>query len=170
VRERDRLRTAVDIELRENPLDVRSDRLRADDEVLRDLRLPEPVCEQPKDLGLASRKRAGSLFVHGERGRRSHVPPDAREELVRGERLDHVVGADQEAGGAVERIGPLAGEEEDGQPGSERVLELPTDLVAADPRQLHVEDDEARPLRARGGERLLARPRVDRVVGAPRPL
>jgi len=46
VRERDRLSAAVDPELREDVLDVRTDGALADDELGRDLRRGEPVGEE----------------------------------------------------------------------------------------------------------------------------
>src|SRR5712691_11239166 len=45
-REGNGLGTASYAELAQDVLDVRRDRLRADEELLRDLRLPEPLCEQ----------------------------------------------------------------------------------------------------------------------------
>ncbi len=52
-RDRDRLRSSVDAELREDVLDVRRYRLRADHQLRRDLSLRASVCEEPEDLALA---------------------------------------------------------------------------------------------------------------------
>jgi len=50
---RDGLRASVDAELREDVLDVRGDRLRADDECRGDLSLGAALREQRQDLALA---------------------------------------------------------------------------------------------------------------------
>ena len=56
VGDRDRLRAAVDAELREDPLDVCGDRLLADHELLGDLPLAPAAREQHEHLALARRQ------------------------------------------------------------------------------------------------------------------
>ena len=82
-RDRDRLRSSMDAELREDVLDVRRYRLRADDELRRDLSLRASVCEEPEDLAFA-RAEAGilapaiSVFVSVQVGGRATQRPLTR--------------------------------------------------------------------------------------------
>jgi hypothetical protein len=56
VHERDGLSAAVDVELCQDALDVAADRLRTDEELRRDLRLPQPAREEPQNFALAGRQ------------------------------------------------------------------------------------------------------------------
>ena len=113
--ERDCLRPGVNAELGQDVLDVRGDRLRADDELRRDLALSAAIGEEAEDLALAwaeARVLAPSVpvpvAVRGPvRVRRcaTQRPLDAREELAGVEWLrEVVVRPEHEAGGAVERV------------------------------------------------------------------
>jgi hypothetical protein len=56
VGERDGLTTAVDAELRQDPLNVSRDRLRADHKAHRDRIRIQPTCQESEDLSLAARQ------------------------------------------------------------------------------------------------------------------
>src|SRR5215203_7100643 len=89
MRERNGLRAAVDSELADHALDVRRDRLGADEEAARDAFLRDPGREQAQNLTLTPRQ----VIPHARRPARGpgREPPDAREQLVGVERLDDVV-------------------------------------------------------------------------------
>jgi len=92
-----------------------------------------------------------------DRSRPPDESPDAGEQLVWSERLHEVVVcADEQAGDAVERLRPPAGDKEDRESVSELVPQLPTNLITGDPRQAHLEDYERRMPVACCLERLLS--------------
>jgi hypothetical protein len=90
----------VDVELLEDPLDVRSHGCRADDEPACDRGLVVAVGEEAQDLELALRQvgNARALCRVGLGRRPLDEPAHARDELVRVDRLqDVVVAADEQA-------------------------------------------------------------------------
>ena len=87
-----RLRPAANVELAEDPLDVRRDRLRADHEPVGDLGLREPFREEAQDLALPRGQAVGGRPILSAQLRGAgQRPPHTGEELLRHERLDDVV-------------------------------------------------------------------------------
>jgi hypothetical protein len=99
----------VDTELDQDALDVRGNRLRAENELAGDRLLAGAVSEQREDVALALRQTEGLLPAlavtsYDEPGA-DEQPAHARKQLVRVERLEEVVvGAEEEAGDAVGRL------------------------------------------------------------------
>jgi len=156
----DRLRAAVDVELGQDPLDVRRDGLRRDEERLGDLLLTEAIGEQVQDLELARRQVGPGEHMRGRR------PVDhsahARDELAVRKRLhDVVIGAEEHAGRPVEFLRSLAGQEDDGDVVPKVVTQPPEDLVPRDVGEVHVEEHYRRPVASRHRQR---RPRGRRLV------
>ena len=145
--ERDGLRPAVDAELFEDVLDVCRDGLLADDELKCDFALVETLCQEAEDLFFTFRQDGRRDGSPGHKFVRRGVPSDPCEELVGIYRLGEVVvGADQETGGAIERLGAHAGDEKHGKVRADLLLELAADLEAADAWKHDVEKDERRAL------------------------
>jgi hypothetical protein len=162
------LGSAVNAELVADVVDVRGHRLRADDELRRDVLLRAASGEQREDLVLAG-GQAGPAddALRPGRGAPGAVPQqaaDAREELVGGERLGEVVvRADQEPGRAVQRLRPRRRHEDDADP-VVRLLQPAADLVAREPRELDGDHGDVGRLRTGEGKRILAARRADRFV------
>jgi hypothetical protein len=104
VSERHGMRTAVDVELRQDPLNVAAHRLRADEELFGDLTLALAPREETQDLAFAhcqgATDRLRPRLLGGPRPRldASKDPASPRKQLVVVERLhDVVVGADEKA-------------------------------------------------------------------------
>src|SRR6266508_6534183 len=91
--ERDRLCPAMNAQLGQDVLDVLAHRLRADEELLRDLGLVQPFDEEQEDLELPRRKVVRGTSV-GERSREQ--PSHTCEQLVGIERFHKVVVAADE--------------------------------------------------------------------------
>ena len=109
--ERDSLRPAMDTELFEDVLDVRCDGLLADDELTRDLALVEALCKEAEDLVFTFRQDGRRNRSSGYQLVRRGVPSDPRKKLVGIHGFGQVVvGADQETGGAIERLSAHAGD------------------------------------------------------------
>src|SRR5439155_12111950 len=105
-----RLRAAVNAELGQNVLNMGRDRLRANEELLRDLRLTETVGEQSQDFSFTPRELWPLSRRAGRSGARDEAA-HASDQLVGREGLDHiVVGPEEQTPGAVERFDPLAGD------------------------------------------------------------
>jgi hypothetical protein len=148
--ERDRLGAASNSELAEDSLDVCRRRLGTDHEAAGDLFLGEALGQQIENLVLSLCQ--GLQLPIGARPVAVRASPiqeayDARDQLTRIDRLDQVVvGPDQHAAGAIERIGPLAGDEDDRDRVAVAVAERAADLVAVQAGQLNVEEDDSRRL------------------------
>jgi len=152
IRERNCLGPAVHAELGEYVLDVGPDRVRADDEARRDLALIASLREHLQDLDLPGRQARAT----GD-PRPVEEQADPRQQLVKSERLDKVfVGTYQEAGHAVIRLGPLTGDENDGEPGPELVPQLVANLVSREARKDDLDYDELRWHAPSRGQSLLA--------------
>ena len=151
VSERHGMRTAVDVELRQDPLDVSAHRLRADEELFGDLSLALAPREETQDLAFpvgqqgTDQLRLRLLSIPQRRLDASKDPARPRKQLIVVERLhDVVVGADEEPGNPVRRRRSLARDEDNSDVRAVIVAQLPADLVAADLGEAHVEHDEGR--------------------------
>jgi hypothetical protein len=161
-RRRDGLRASVDAELRVNVLDVRGDRLRADDECRGDLSLGAALREQRQDLSLAgAQARLVGVPVPVAVRLRWSCPaqraPDPREQLSRVERLRKiVVGTEHQPGGAIEGVRPVRRDEDHGKISAEALVELAHDLQAVDGTfQLDLDDGQRGALAALPLEQLV---------------
>src|SRR5215213_1106649 len=159
MRERDGLGTAVHAQLAEDALDVRRDRLRADEELARDVELPRAAREESEHLLLAWRELqvcgARHVFRSPDRTRSSQHRADAGEQLVGIKRLDDVVvGADQET---ATRLKAPAARPRRRSRRSELVPQLPADRISTHAGQVDLEHDQPRRIGPRGRERVLTR-------------
>src|SRR5437899_11248703 len=101
--------------------------------------------------------------------RAREVTAHAGEQLGGVARLhDVVVAADEEAGDAVVRVGPIRRCEDDRQRVPERVAELAADFVAIDIGERDLENHERRALALREGEPVGAARRAHGVEAGPR--
>ena len=115
----------MNVELREDVLDVLPNGFAADDELSGDLRPRATGNEQAQDLILAPRQ-PGLMGGSGS----SKQPTDRRKQAVGNERLCKVVVcADEQPGSPIELSRPFAGGEDDRELLAEVVAELPADLV-----------------------------------------
>ena len=163
VGDRDCLGAAVNPQLAEDPLDVRSDRLRANQKLTRDLGLSVSLREQSKHLALA----LGQILAVETSCRwfASDETSDAREHLLGGERSGEiVVCADEQTRGAIVRLGSLRRHEDDSHLVLEVVTQRLANLVPGHTRELDVEHHEAGSLLVHQREGLLVGGYLDRAV------
>ena len=161
-REGDGLRAAVDVEFPEDVLDVRADGLRADHE-----RAAISGCVRPSPSSRRTWSSRGDRPRPRPRSRAtvSHEQAHAGEQLVRVERLHEVVvGSHPEPGDAVERLHAGPGHEHDRERPVLRLAQPPADLVAGEPRETDVQEDDVGVARRRESERLLPGARLERLV------
>ena len=129
----DCLGAAVDAEFCEHALDVGGDRLRRDEQLACDLALASSLCEQVEHLAFPRCEIVEACVavpllavVPAVAVAAPQQRPDAGEQLVGLERFGAVVvGADQEACDAVERLDARCGEEDERQVVAEAVAQLP---------------------------------------------
>jgi hypothetical protein len=151
VSERHGMRTAVDVQLRQDPLDVSAHRLRADEELFGDLSLALTLREKTQDLALPDGQQGTDhlrLRFLGNPRRSldaSKDPAGPRKQLIVVERLhDVVVGANEEPGNPVRWRRSLARDEDDSELIAVLVAQLPADLLAAHVGKAHIENDQRR--------------------------
>src|SRR5947208_1056180 len=119
--------------------------LPADVELARDVVLLESLGKETQNLHLS----LAQLRCHPRHDWNSAAieAPQARKEHIRRDRLGEVViGAEEQGRDDVERLGPVAGDEDDGEAVAELRAKLMTDLIAAETGQRDLDDDSPRQL------------------------
>src|SRR6187397_1503820 len=147
---RNRLRSVPYAELRQDALNVRGHGIGADHEPLCDLCLVESVNQEPQDLALPWRevrvrtaKVQTALTVDPGRSRTRDQPLHTRQKLIRIERLhDVVVCTQKEAGCPIQRVHPVAGQEDDRKPLSESAAKQATQRVSRHAPDRDLQNDQ----------------------------
>ncbi len=132
------------MQLREDPLDVRSDCFAANHEPLGDLPLVQPVGQQLQHLALPRRQRAVVTVASTLRQpAQKHANPC--QQLLRCERLHEIVVASQEKTRyAIQRIRAIARDEQNHRRRALLVANSSAYLVTGKSREVHLQDNQVR--------------------------